>query len=827
MWLLVIGVLAPLSAVMAQGSVRGKIVDEATGEPVEFVNILLNHKGNNNMAGGTITDEQGSFRIEGLEFGSYVLTVSYIGYQNATREFTLSSTAKNAHFKQIAISEDNQMLKEVEVTGIRSQMKFEIDKKVFNVDQAIAATGGSASDILQNIPSVEVDTEGTVSLRGSESVTVWINGKAQGLTADNQGDILEQMPAESIERIEVITNPSAKYSPEGTVGIINIVLKRDRKAGYYGSAQAGASMYDLDFGGYNASANINYSSGKLDAYANISYRERHHRNENTSYRENYRGVDTTYLDQLGHGNMNGRNMFARAGLTWHVTGKDHISFDLMGMMGNPRRTNVIDYTGGQVANGSMIENYTRNRTTASTGQMLMYNLSLGYKHEWSTTHWLDITASRHHWGNDNQSEYVDSTYRGGVAEYGSYQLQENAGNSVDYELQLDYENAFNENHKIQAGYRGTFTRDNSPVSTYADPAKQQEIENLYNRFIYVRDLHALYATYSGKLWQNFGYQVGLRGEYYAVSTDSHHKKDGVISTHPEKIDPVFQLFPSVFLSYQLPGDNELQVNYTKRVRRPWGGQLNSFHNISDSTNISYGNPLLKPEYSNAFELNYLKSWENHMLSVSAYYRTTDDIMQRISYMENGIMYSTSDNVAQSLSSGVEIVGKNRLFGKLDLTTTVNLYYYKLEAFDFTLPNGANLHGDASEDFSWNIRMMGTVGLPKAWSLQVTGMYNAKSVIAQGYRAPNYGLDAGIRKQFAGGKWSFSLNGRDLLNSRRFHSVKWGEDFYQNSSNFRGGRQISGTLTYSFGNMRAKKPRKMDNGGMQPEYGGGDGLEYDM
>ena len=827
MWLLVIGVLAPLSAVMAQGSVRGKIVDEATGEPVEFVNILLNHKGNNNMAGGTITDEQGSFRIEGLEFGSYVLTVSYIGYQNATREFTLSSTAKNAHFKQIAISEDNQMLKEVEVTGIRSQMKFEIDKKVFNVDQAIAATGGSASDILQNIPSVEVDTEGTVSLRGSESVTVWINGKAQGLTADNQGDILEQMPAESIERIEVITNPSAKYSPEGTVGIINIVLKRDRKAGYYGSAQAGASMYDLDFGGYNASANINYSSGKLDAYANISYRERHHRNENTSYRENYRGVDTTYLDQLGHGNMNGRNMFARAGLTWHVTGKDHISFDLMGMMGNPRRTNVIDYTGGQVANGSMIENYTRNRTTASTGQMLMYNLSLGYKHEWSTTHWLDITASRHHWGNDNQSEYVDSTYRSGVAEYGSYQLQENAGNSVDYELQLDYENAFNENHKIQAGYRGTFTRDNSPVSTYADPAKQQEIENLYNRFIYVRDLHALYATYSGKLWQNFGYQVGLRGEYYAVSTDSHHKKDGVISTHPEKIDPVFQLFPSVFLSYQLPGDNELQVNYTKRVRRPWGGQLNSFHNISDSTNISYGNPLLKPEYSNAFELNYLKSWENHMLSVSAYYRTTDDIMQRISYMENGIMYSTSDNVAQSLSSGVEIVGKNRLFGKLDLTTTVNLYYYKLEAFDFTLPNGANLHGDASEDFSWNIRMMGTVGLPKAWSLQVTGMYNAKSVIAQGYRAPNYGLDAGVRKQFAGGKWSFSLNGRDLLNSRRFHSVKWGEDFYQNSSNFRGGRQISGTLTYSFGNMRAKKPRKMDNGGMQPEYGGGDGLEYDM
>lgn len=824
--LLLVGVLAPFAALMAQGSVRGKIVDKATSEPIEFVNVVVTPKGSDSMAGGAITDVDGVFRIEGLKFGSYVLTISYIGYQNATREFTLSASAKNANYRQIALEEDAQTLGEVEVTGIRSQMKFEIDKKVFNVDQAIAATGGSASDILQNIPSVEVDTEGTVSLRGSESVTVWINGKAQGLTADNQGDILEQMPAESIERIEVITNPSAKYSPEGTVGIINIVLKRDRKAGYYGSAQAGASMYDTDFGGYNASANINYSSGVLDAYANVSYRERRHMNENESYRENYLGMDTTYLDQLGRGNMKGGNVFVRAGLTWNPTQKDHISFDLMGMMGNNERHNEINYEGGELINSTLHKAYTRNRTTTSTGDMLMYNLSIGYKHEWSTTHWIDFTASRHSWGNSGSNEYIDTVYNS----YGTYQLQKSTMDNVDYELQLDYENAFNENHKLQAGYRGTFTRENSPVSTFEDKNEQKEILELYNKFIYNRDLHALYATYSGKLWKNFGYQVGLRGEYYKVFTDSRSKEvaGGNEIPHPESMKPVFQLFPSVFLSYQLPNDNELQVNYTKRVRRPWGGQLNSFKNVTDSTNISFGNPLLKPEYSNAFELNYLKSWENHMLSVSAYYRTTDDIMQRISYMDGGIMYSTSDNVAQSLSSGVEIVGKNRFFGKLDLTTTLNMYYYKLEAFDFIMPNGQNLHGDASEDFSWNLRMMASMGLPKAWSVQLTGMYNAKSVIAQGYRAPNYGLDAGIRKQFAGGKWSLSLNGRDLLNSRRFHSVKWVDgEFYQDSSNFRGGRRISATLTYSFGNMRAKKPRKMDDS-MSPDYStGGDGLDYDM
>ncbi len=824
--LLLVGVLAPFAALMAQGSVRGKIVDKATSEPIEFVNVVVTPKGSDSMAGGAITDVDGVFRIEGLKFGSYVLTISYIGYQNATCEFTLSASAKNANYRQIALEEDAQTLGEVEVTGIRSQMKFEIDKKVFNVDQAIAATGGSASDILQNIPSVEVDTEGTVSLRGSESVTVWINGKAQGLTADNQGDILEQMPAESIERIEVITNPSAKYSPEGTVGIINIVLKRDRKAGYYGSAQAGASMYDTDFGGYNASVNINYSSGVLDAYANVSYRERRHMNENESYRENYLGMDTTYLDQLGRGNMKGGNVFVRAGLTWNPTQKDHISFDLMGMMGNNERHNEINYEGGELINSTLHKAYTRNRTTTSTGNMLMYNLSIGYKHEWSTTHWIDFTASRHSWGNSGSNEYIDTVYNS----YGTYQLQKSTMDNVDYELQLDYENAFNESHKLQAGYRGTFTRENSPVSTFEDKNEQKEILELYNKFIYNRDLHALYATYSGKLWKNFGYQVGLRGEYYKVFTDSRSKEvaGGNEIPHPESMKPVFQLFPSVFLSYQLPNDNELQVNYTKRVRRPWGGQLNSFKNVTDSTNISFGNPLLKPEYSNAFELNYLKSWENHMLSVSAYYRTTDDIMQRISYMDGGIMYSTSDNVAQSLSSGVEIVGKNRFFGKLDLTTTLNMYYYKLEAFDFIMPNGQNLHGDASEDFSWNLRMMASMGLPKAWSVQLTGMYNAKSVIAQGYRAPNYGLDAGIRKQFAGGKWSLSLNGRDLLNSRRFHSVKWVDgEFYQDSSNFRGGRRISATLTYSFGNMRAKKPRKMDDS-MSPDYStGGDGLDYDM
>ena len=836
-WLAVLAVWLP-QAVWAQGSVKGKVIDSETKEQLGFVNIAVSPKGSKDLAGGVATDMDGNFVVDGLKYGTYTLTVSFVGYKTATREFSISRTSPVAQLRPIQLSEDAQALKEVEITGIRSQMKFEIDKKVFNVDQAIAAAGGSASELLENIPSVEVDNEGTVSLRGSENVTVWINGKAQGLNSDNQGSILDQIPAESIERIEVITNPSAKYSPEGTVGIINIVLKRDRKAGYYGSVQAGSGLLwsgdDLAWGGGRLGGNVNYSSGILDAYIQMNGRSHRNIGYNNSYRENLDadGNALSFLDQTGRNRSAGNNLFSRAGVTWHPTENDDVSFDFMGMKGGRNNRNTIDYvsrTGTRDQQGTLI--YDRNRITAGDDDSNMFNFQAGYKHLWRTDHFLDLTVSRGQWQSKNHNTY-DQTTLFPERTVSSYQDQSSHIRNRYWEAQADYENKLTENRKIEAGYKGNFNRENTPVATYSDPAQQKEIYGLYNRFIYNTTNHAFYGTYSDKLWQKLGYQIGFRGEWYQVDAQSESKDAaGNLVQGKPLTKNIFHLFPSAFLSYELPNDNELQLNYTNRVRRPWGGMLNDFKNITDSTNISFGNPDLNPEYSQSFELNYMKTWEDHVLSISSYLRHSDDIMQRISYLDNGIMYSTSVNVAASNSAGVEIVGKDRFWSALDLTTTLNFFYYQQDGFSYTYTNRETgqsyaVTGDPTSSFSWNLRMIASVKLPQSWSGQLTGMYRSGRANAQGYSQAGYGVDLGIRKQFANNKWSIAVNARDLLDSRSWRNKTWGDGFYMESLGRRGGRRIMATFTYNFGNMKSKKRERGEGEGGEGEGDNDSGGGFD-
>lgn len=788
------------------GEIKGKVIDSKSKEALEYVNVSIKKKGMDALVKGAITDQTGTFIAEGLAEGTYEITISYIGYKPFQKEFAITSSDKNINLRVIPLVEDSQVLGEVQVVGQKSQMKFEIDKKVFNVDQNIASAGGSATDVLSNIPSVEVDNEGEVSLRGSSNVTVWVNGKASGLSADNRAQILEQMPAESIEKIEVITNPSAKYSPEGTAGIINIVLKRNRKAGYYGSAQVGADTK----GGYNASANINYSSGKLDAYANLGYRNRKRDGGGYTNRLNISPNDTTYLNQVSKSDGNGGNLFARLGLTYHLTQKDQFYLNGFGMFGDRMNKNTIDYSSN--VPGSYL---TSRRYSRSDNDMKGGNVEAGYKHDFSKSSNLEFAVSYNNWGMDNSTVYTQNSYYESGSEVSSYQLQKNNIRNHNWEAQLDYENSFNDKNKLEAGYKGTFSRQNSPVETYSgsDASDAKADEALFNHFFYDQDIHALYATYSGKI-NKFGYQLGLRGEYSKVNTKSlayGQSKNGV---SPYKKD-YFSLFPSIFLSYALPKDNELQLNYTRRISRPWGGQLNSFTNITDSANISFGNPHLSPQYSNAFELNYIKNWENHMLSFSGYYRTTDDVIQRIRFLDGNIMKTTYENIAKTRSAGIELVGKNKLFAFLDLTTTVNLYYSKMDGFSYQ-PAGATepVIGKPQEDFSWNARMIANVILPYSISLQLTGSYNSKQLVAQGHREANYSWDAGIRKSFLNRKISVSINARDILDSRKWHTITSGTGFIQDSKNWKGGRQFGLTLTYSFGNMRAKGNKSIkqtDNG----------------
>jgi outer membrane receptor protein involved in Fe transport len=776
------------------GVVNGTVIDSKSKGALESVTVMIKEKNaSETKPVGVNTDRNGKFTLRNIPYGDYILSVSSVGYKTFEQEIALTSTAKTVTLKPISLIEESELLDEVQVTAIGTQMKIDIDKKVFNVDQNIAAAGGSASEVLSNIPSVEVDSEGEVSLRGNSAVTIWINGKASGLSADNRAQILEQMPAENIDRIEVITNPSAKYSPEGTAGIINIILKENRKAGYFGSVQAGVNSR----GGYNFGLNYNYSSRKLDAYASLNHRSHVFTGGSNSHRL-INGEDT-FLDQIT--DMDGRhnNFFGRAGLTYHLTGSDHFTLNGFNMFGKGKNDNVTNYTSNIPASYIQSE-----RRTSSSNNMLGGNAQFSYKHDFSKSSNIDFTASYNKWGMNNESVYTQTSLYSDDTQTSSYQRQTGDVGPYNWEFQLDYINTFSENSKIEAGYKGTLGREDSPVETFSGNNANDAVATpeLFNRFIYNQNIHALYATYTGRL-NKFGYQFGLRGEYSNVQTRSLGYGETDMPFHT---DDYLDLFPSLFLSYVLPANNEIQVNYTRRITRPRGPQINSFKNITDSTNISFGNPELLPEYSNAFELNYIKSWKNHILSFSGYYRSTDNRVQRISYLDGNIMKSTFENIAGSSSTGTEFVLKNKFAGFIDLTTTVNLFYRQLDGFSY-LPEGITVPvtGVAQENFSWDAKMIANFVLPKWFSLQLTGDYRAKQLIAQGYRKANYSLDAGIRRVF--GKISASINARDVFNSRKRHTVTSGTGFSQNSKNWRGGRLVGLTVTYNFGNMKPERPER--------------------
>lgn len=804
----------------AQGIVKGKILDRQKSEPLGFVNIKVTEQGSDKFAGGGITDAGGNFNVTGLKDGKYTLTLTFMGYKDVTRQFEITPVKREVQFKLLYMAEDAKQLNEVTVTGQRATMKLEVDRKSFDVGQLISNAGQSASDVLDNVPSIEVDNDGNVSLRGNSSVEVWINGKASGLTSDNRAQILQQLPAESIDRVEVIDNPSAKFSAEGSAGIINIVLKKDRKAGYYGSVQAGGDTR----GGANTSFNVNYNSRLIDSYLNIGYRHR----ANTGHMESQQTSDKYNQTYDSDSKQRGNNFFTRAGVTLHATTKDDFSLSGMLMHGGGNSHSYTPYIYTAVANG--LNNYQLDRLNRSRTGMDMRYGEFNYRHSFNDKHFIDFTADLSSWKMNNDNWYQDSTVIANVddATY-SYQYRPQYINNHRKELKLEYENQVTKNFKIEAGYNGNFSRENTPQESYMDNTSfdgtnASEDKLFFNRFIYKQDLHAFYTTLSYKFGA-LSLMGGLRGEYWRVNTESYtweQEHDASLREQPFKKD-YFQLFPSVFMSWQMTETQQLQLNYTRRLRRPWGGQLNSFRDTRDATTVSFGNPYLTPEFSNSFSLNYLKQWNDHSLLVSAYYRPTTDVIQRISYknQEDGLFYQTSMNVAKSVSTGLEMTVKNKLWRILDLTTSANAYYYRLNGFSYDI-DGQTVTGNSDHNFTWNARMTASLMLPYDISIQSTGRYTARQVITQGYRKANYSIDFGARKNFFNKLFTLSVNCRDLLDSRRFETFTSGPNFTRHQINRRGGRRVSMTLTWNFGNMKQKKRPNKNQGSendMPMDYNG--------
>lgn len=792
--LLISGLLVTPLLASAKGTVTGTVVNKESGDPMDYVTIqLVDAKTGKPLTVGATTNENGKFSIADIQDGKYLVRVTNVGSIEQDRPVTIAGA--NVNIGTVKLADDAKLLKEVVVEGIRSQMKFELDKKVFQVDANIASAGQSASELLESIPSVEVDQDGEVSLRGNSSVTVWINGKESGLTADNRAQILEQIPAETIDKIEVITNPSAKFSPEGTAGIINIVLKKDRRGGYFGSAELSGNSR----GGGNASVNINYNTRKWDTYASVGFRMRHNTGGSLMRRTFDGGL---FTNSDGSSRNHGNNIFFRLGATYHLTDKDEFYINGFGMFGHRwghTSTNYLSNVPGQW--GSNIQ------LARNNGDNRGAHGEFGYTHRFSDHQTLDANVSYNHWGGPSWNSYSEEEDWGDAGIKSAYREQTMPINVNTWEAKVDYSNTFNQYLKLEAGFNGNYSHENTPNTTWrgTTQADMKLAEELWNRFIYTNNISALYATLGGKVGR-FSYSGGVRAEAWQVRARSleYGQKE---SDAPELKRNRFALFPSVYLSLALPYDNEVQLNYTRRIRRPWGGQLNSFRDISDPTSISYGNPGLDPEFSNSLELNYLKSWTYHMISVSAYLRQASGCMNRLTFMDDDIMYRTWANVSSRVNSGVEIVSKNNLFkGWLDLTTTVNLYNNHISGWYYTITSEkgheVKLSGDKQNSFAWDARMMANVKLPWQLAFQATGRYSSDHKEAQGSHQGGWSVDLGLRKTF--GNWSVSLNCRDLFDSRKFKNTTYGPGYDQYSERWRGGRTFRLTIKYSFGNMKAKR-----------------------
>lgn len=798
----------------AQCTVKGRIYDKNDSSPVAYATVKINNTASQQLAGGAMTDEDGHFAIGDLPYGSYRLTISMVGFKDVVRDFSLDADHVKENFSQLYMSADSKMLNEVTVTGQKSTMRLEVDRKSFDVSQLISNTGQAASDVLDNIPSIEVDNDGNISLRGNTSVEVWINGRSSGLTTDNRAQILQQLPAESIERIEVIDNPSAKYSAEGSAGIINIVLKKDRTPGYYGSLQVGGTTQK----GANSSFNINYSSGKVDAFLNIGYRHRSNQGSTESQQEYF--STNTYQNYKGDEHRYGNNLFTRGGLTFHITDNDELGLNGMFMFGGGKNNSTIPYHNGIVGG---FDTSLMTRTTRAKDRMNGFNGELTFRHKFTEKHFIDFSFSGGRWKMNNDNIYADSTLY--YDDFGvpttvdySYQLRPMHVNNRDFNVKLDYENQLTERFKIEGGYEGKFSHENTPQESYVgttwDGSDRKEDQLYFNRFIYDNNIHALYATLSYNFGR-FSVMGGLRGEYWRINTESYtwaQEHGQAAKDEPFKKD-YFELFPSLFMSWQLTDNDQLQLNVTRRLRRPWGGELNSFKDTRDATTVSFGNPQLTPEFSNSFALNYLRTWSKHSILLSAYYRPTTDVMQRVQWQNatDGKIYQTTKNVARSLSSGLELTMKNNLFGRLDLTTNLNGYYYKLNSFDYEI-EGQNVHGDGNHNFTWNARITASLILPYDISIQGSCRYRARQLTAQGHRDANCSMDLGARKNFFNKKLTVSINCRDLFNSRSRTTYTDTEQFHRYQRNKWGNRSVSLNLTWNFGNMNAHKREQRESSG---------------
>jgi outer membrane receptor protein involved in Fe transport len=761
-------------------SIKGKVVDSASSSSMGYATIQIFESKQKKLVNGNLAADSGDFSID-VPFGSYYAVIEFTGYNTyTTQQFSVSKQNPKHDLGLIRLSSKADMLSEVVVQAEKSYMQLSLDKKVFTVGKDLANAGGTATDILTNIPSVSVDPEGNVKLRGSGNVRILIDGKPSGLVSFKGSGGLQQLPASLIDRVEIITNPSARYEAEGNAGIINIVLKKDKQQGFNGSVEL-ITGYPANFG---AAANFNYRHKKINFFINYGIAYRNQPGIGSLYQEVYSPDTTFILQQNSSSIIKGLNNNIRGGLDYYFSEKSILTASYLFRRSDATRVTDILYEDYLNSTSNLSSKTTRRQDEEETEPNSEYNLS--YKKTFDKKD-HELTASVKYidnWESSDQLFTQHSFEANGLQDHSRSILQQSLNDEYERQwlVQLDYIRPIGKEGKFETGLRSSF-RD--MINDYVVSEKNAlgefiPLPDLDNVFLYDENIHSIYGILANKS-EKISYQAGIRAEWTDVKTVL--EKNNIVNPRD-----YLNFFPSAHLTFDLPKENAIQVSYSRRVRRPFYNDLSPFMTYSDSRNFFSGNPDLNPEFSHVGEIGHIKYFDKGSFSSGIYYRHTKGKIDRIRRVDSaGNSTTRPENLVFEKAWGVEFTSAWTPLSWWKLDMNINLFHADID--------GTNILSTyKASTYSWFARQTSRFTLPRHIEMQLRFNYEAAQRTAQGKRKAVYYFDFSASKDIFKGKGTVNFNVLDVFNSRKFRNISTGPNFYTEGFQFRK-RQINLTLSY--------------------------------
>lgn len=783
-------IISSLDAFAQEIRVKGKVMDGKRELALEFANIALLTPKDSALVTGGMSDLNGSFEFS-TSAGDYILRVGFIGYLEFYEKITLASNKNSVNLGTIILEEDAQNLDEVVVEGVTSMFESDIDKRTYNVENSIVAEGQTASQLLSTLPSIQVDDEGGITMRGSGNILIYINGRPSNLSGDDAESILSQFPANSIKTVELITNPSSRYDATGVGGIINIVLKKNEKTGFNGQVNASIGTREK----YQAGINLNYGTEKANYFASYNWQNRRQRENGEGTRNNYLNGFSPRLAQIQDGYEVEKTHLIRAGVDYNVTDRG-----LLGVYFQGNFDDEVEYA------DIMQRNLSEKGSLDSSSLRVNDELSKSGNYEGGLNYTWDIdslgqklyTSLSYSYDNREQTEFYNQEFidSDGNSEPAKRLTQSNdrPRTSNLYVAQLDYEKPFMNGASIETGLKATignwqWSQQFAQGDEFSDFAPIV-VDSLSDTFEFDERVYAAYFTYRNTKGK-FGYQLGLRGEYTETLGETVRNNESIPNNY-------FNVFPSAFLSYTIAPENELTVNYTRRISRPSIWDLAPIYRVRDQYNFSIGNPYLQPEFTDSYEIGYMKGWDKYLLNATVYHRYSTDVETRITILtDDNIAIQSRQNADTRASTGFELINQIQVFNNLDATLTGNLFYSRI--------NAENIAEDFSnENFSWTLNLLANWLIPNWFSVQTQGNFRGPIVLPQGQIEPQYSLNMGLRKDLFDGKATVSVNVSDIFNTRNFRITTNNSRFDEKRVFQRETRVGTLAFTYRFGGFKEER-----------------------